>query len=97
MSKLTCYSKNTPEVLWAQRATEVYMTINLSDVTQPKIELLSNKVKFSGESLGKEYEFEIELFKEIDTEVSRVLRCRNDVHLFLDRHLSNMLLPEASF
>ncbi|KAJ1556453.1 hypothetical protein HK405_004502 [Cladochytrium tenue] len=56
----------TPEVLWAQRDNELYVTINVSDVESPKITLTAESLQFSGPSHGKTYEFKIEFFKEVD-------------------------------
>ena len=59
-----------PEVLWAQRAGEVYLTINLSDVQGEAIDLNEDKLHFKGESNGKTYEVTLEFAKQVDPSVS---------------------------
>jgi hypothetical protein len=60
----------TPEILWAQRPNELYLTINVSDVESPKIELTENSLHFVGPSHGKVYEVKLDLLKDIDVDVS---------------------------
>ncbi|KAI9018465.1 HSP20-like chaperone [Hyaloraphidium curvatum] len=60
-----------PEVLWAQRAGEVYLTINLSDVHGQKIDLDEEKLHFKGESNGKTYEVTLEFSKPVDPAESK--------------------------
>ncbi|KAI9364511.1 HSP20-like chaperone, partial [Zopfochytrium polystomum] len=61
----------SPELLWAQRDNEIYLTINVSDVVDPKIELKPDSIHFAGPSHGKLYEFKLDFYKEIDPESSR--------------------------
>lgn len=60
-----------PEVLWAQRAGEVYLTINLSDVQNEVVDLEEEKLHFKGESNGKTYEVTLEFSKPVDPAVRR--------------------------
>ncbi|KAJ3413797.1 Prostaglandin E synthase 3 (Cytosolic) [Chytridiales sp. JEL 0842] len=60
-----------PEILWAQRPNEIYLTINVSDVENPKVKLEANTFTFTGVSHGKTYEAKLELLKEIDPEESK--------------------------
>jgi hypothetical protein len=46
------------------------VTINLRDIKNEKVTLLSNRLTFSGESDGTEYAFDIELYDEVVPEVS---------------------------
>ena len=62
-------SVNIPEVLWAQRANHVYVTINVPDVESPSLDLKATSLTFSGVSHGKRYAVELPFFKEIDVEV----------------------------
>jgi hypothetical protein len=59
-----------PEVLWAQRNDCVYLTVNVSDVENPKIDLTPQSLTFSGVSHNKNYEVKLDFFKEVDPEVS---------------------------
>ncbi|KAJ3181993.1 hypothetical protein HDU87_000331 [Geranomyces variabilis] len=61
----------TPEVLWAQRTDEVFLTINVADLAQPKIDLTATGLTFSGTAQGKEYKLDLEFFKEVDVEKSK--------------------------
>lgn len=68
---MTTSSHNlVPEVLWAQRAGEVYLTINLSDVQSETVDLDDDKLHFKGESNGKTYEVTLEFAKPVDPVVS---------------------------
>ncbi|KAI8599092.1 hypothetical protein EDD21DRAFT_380735 [Dissophora ornata] len=58
----------TPEVLWAQRADLVFLTVNLSDAT-PTINLTEDKLEITAISDGKNYAATIEFHKQIDPEV----------------------------
>ena len=43
-----------PNLKWAERKDKVFVTIELNDVKDPKIELTDdNRLKFSGSSNGK--------------------------------------------
>ncbi|KAI8824415.1 HSP20-like chaperone [Fimicolochytrium jonesii] len=60
-----------PEVLWAQRTDELFVTINVSDVEHPEVNLSATGLKFTGASHGKEYSLDLEFFKEVDIEASK--------------------------
>ncbi|CAG8473274.1 3014_t:CDS:2 [Scutellospora calospora] len=76
-----------PEVLWAQRQNEVYITINLTDVKDPKIDVTKDKISFQG--IGgteqKMYEFELELYKEVNPEASKRSQTARSIILVLDK------------
>ncbi|RHZ54197.1 hypothetical protein Glove_429g10 [Diversispora epigaea] len=76
-----------PEVLWAQRATELYVTINLVDIKDPKINVTTNKISFEG--IGgteqKLYGFELELNKEINPETSKRSQTGRNIILVLSK------------
>ncbi|KAI8097760.1 HSP20-like chaperone [Halteromyces radiatus] len=61
-----------PTVLWAQRADLIFLTVDLIDITDPKINLTSDRFQFKAKG-GKEqneYECEIEFLKSINVEKS---------------------------
>ncbi|KNC99743.1 Hsp90 cochaperone SBA1 [Spizellomyces punctatus DAOM BR117] len=60
-----------PEVLWAQRADELFVTINLSDVEDPKIDVTPSSLKFAGKARGNQYAVTIDFYKEVDPETSK--------------------------
>jgi prostaglandin-E synthase len=62
-----------PEVLWAQRADVLYITVNLTDIKEQNIQLDKTSLKFKakGEAEQKDYEFNFEFFDEIDPEKSK--------------------------
>jgi len=63
----------SPEVLWAQRADVLYLTVNLTDIKDQTIQLEKNKLHFKGkgEVDQKTYEFELEFYDEVDPEKSK--------------------------
>ncbi|KAI9095546.1 HSP20-like chaperone [Phlyctochytrium arcticum] len=60
-----------PEVLWAQRTDELFVTINLSDVEDPKIELTNEQLSVSGRSRGGAYAVTFPFFKEVNPDESK--------------------------
>jgi len=62
-----------PEVLWAQRADVLYITVNLTDIKDQNIQLEKNNLKFkaNGEVEQKVYEFSLEFFEDIDPQKSK--------------------------
>ncbi|KAI8338568.1 HSP20-like chaperone [Chlamydoabsidia padenii] len=69
-----------PTVTWAQRAEFIYLTVNVSDIKEPKLDLTADKFQFKckGEKEQNDYECEIEFLKPIDVEKSKqVLTARN--------------------
>ena len=63
---------HTPNIKWAERKDKLYVTIELNDVKDPKIDIKDNKVlTFSGKADDKTYQLDIELFEEVDTAESK--------------------------
>ena len=63
----------SPNVLWAQRTNEIYLTISVSDVESPLIELTSDKLSFKGDSKGQHFAVDLEFYGPVDVEVSEWL------------------------
>ena len=69
---------NIPTCLWAQTKEAVYVTVDVPDVTDEKISVDANVLKFSAKSGGKQYECEMELFEAINADESKYeVRGRN--------------------
>ncbi|KAF7924047.1 hypothetical protein EAE99_006708 [Botrytis elliptica] len=73
-------AESTPEVLWAQRSDKteaeknfIYLTISVPDVKEPKIDLKSQSLTYSGysESLKRAYAVTLEFYEEIDESASK--------------------------
>jgi prostaglandin-E synthase len=62
--------KLSPNVKWAQRKDKLYITIEIRDIKNEKIDLQPTSLSFFGESDDKHYEFKIEFYDEINVEVS---------------------------
>ncbi|CEP11024.1 hypothetical protein [Parasitella parasitica] len=62
-----------PTVLWAQRADVIYLTVEISDINNHKIDLTEKKLTFTGtgEKEQNEYAFDIEFYKDVDVEKSK--------------------------
>jgi prostaglandin-E synthase len=58
-----------PNVKWAQRKDKLYITIEIRDIKNEKIDLQPTSLSFVGESDEKNYEFKIEFYDEINVEV----------------------------
>jgi hypothetical protein len=87
-------TKVTPEVLWAQRSSNVdaeknfvYLTINVPDVPKGniKLDLKPTGLSFEGRSdtLKKTYHVELEFFAEIDPAESKTSHTARDVEMKL--------------
>ncbi|XP_054165976.1 co-chaperone protein daf-41-like [Oppia nitens] len=61
-------------VYWAQRSNLVYVKIGVEDVKSPEVKVDKNKIYFKAVGSGKqEYEADLELFDEINTEESKFI------------------------
>ncbi|XP_023015049.1 cytosolic prostaglandin E synthase [Leptinotarsa decemlineata] len=62
-----------PPVMWAQRSSIVFLTINLEDCKDPEVKFSKDSVYFKGTGgvEKKDYEVTIPLYKEIDPEKSK--------------------------
>lgn len=71
-----------PILAWAQRKADIYITVEV-DCKEAKVEITERCVKISATSDGVDYETELPLFAEVDTETSRWTVARGIiVHLF---------------
>jgi hypothetical protein len=78
---------STPAVLiWAQRNEQVYIKIDLQDVTKEKIDFTeAGHFTFNGTAGGRVYTADVQLFAEIDVAVRDTLVDRGTVfHALLD-------------
>jgi len=57
-------------VKWAQRSDSIYLTIDLRDVQESKIDLTGTGLHFTGTSQGKDYELHLEFLHEVDPQRS---------------------------
>ncbi|KAI9321312.1 HSP20-like chaperone [Dichotomocladium elegans] len=62
-----------PSVLWAQRKDLIYLTVEVTDINKPVIEVKPNSFHFKGkgEKEQNEYEAEIEFYAAVDVEKSK--------------------------
>jgi len=77
----------TPAVAWAQRPKIVFLTINVSDVSNPEIKVEKDSLHFKG--LGgadqKMYELKMKFLKEIDPEKTKYVVRPRDVQFALEK------------
>lgn len=66
-----------PVVLWAQTKEWLYLTIELEDPENVKIDLKENELYFSGSKGKNEYEFTLNFLKPINVEESKYSTKRN--------------------
>ena len=65
-------STNNPNIKWAERKDKLFVTIELNEVKDPKIDLTDdNRLTFSGETGGKVYALDIPLFGEVNKAESK--------------------------
>lgn len=74
-----------PNVLWAQRNDLVYLTIEVFEVRDEKVELTDNQVIFTGIRSSDDAKFAVslELYGAIDVEKSKIRVSHRDVALVL--------------
>lgn len=74
-----------PRILWAQRKASVFLTFEVYEIKDEKIELKDNLVTFSGTrgTDGIKFAVSLELFAPIDSELSKVTVGHRDVSLVL--------------
>lgn len=62
-----------PPVTWAQRKNLIFLTICVEDCKAPTVNIEADKVYFKGTggTERKDYEYTYNLFKDIDTDVSK--------------------------
>jgi len=63
---------NAP-VEWAQRKEQIFLSITLQDIKDPKISIEPTKLTFEGTSSGNKYKAEIEFYGEIDPQKSKYI------------------------
>lgn len=54
-----------------QRKDKLFLTIDVQDVKDAKVELTATHLKFTGSAQGKDYNLDLEFFKEINPEESK--------------------------
>ncbi|CAI2186371.1 8451_t:CDS:2 [Funneliformis geosporum] len=83
-----------PEVLYAQRANELYLTINVTDCKDPKINVTKDKISFAGKAGPEQnlYGFELEFYKEVNPETSKRSTTARNIFLVLDKSV-----PDQSY
>ncbi len=71
LTSIAWYSNSAipPQLRWAQRQTEVYVTIDIQDAEAPQLELTENRLSFSARSHGQDYSLQIDFFDRINVEV----------------------------
>ena len=63
---------NAPNIKWAERKDKLFITIDLDDVKDAKIDITeSNHLTFSCSSAGKVYSLDLELYGEVDKSNSK--------------------------
>lgn len=61
-----------PPIKWAQRKDRVFLTVDIRDIKNEKINLTDKELHFQGESGPTNYEATIALFGEVDTNVEKI-------------------------
>ncbi|KAL0219208.1 hypothetical protein P9112_004861 [Eukaryota sp. TZLM1-RC] len=66
-------NQDKPHTSWAQRKDKVLLSVDCAEPTNVKVDVQPTRLTFSGRSqiYSKDYNFDIELFDEIDPETSK--------------------------
>ncbi|ORX90956.1 HSP20-like chaperone [Basidiobolus meristosporus CBS 931.73] len=79
-------TKYHPELLWAQRTDEVYLTINVPDLKDETIKLEENLLNFEAKGPdGREYAFSLEFYEPINPETSKRSVNARSISMVLDK------------
>jgi len=76
-----------PQVLWAQTKESVFLSVDLQDVTDLKVDLTEDSLSFHGVSHGQVYEFQLPFSDKINKDASKYAAQRN-VHFKLVKETS---------
>ena len=84
-----------PRVLWAQRKDIVYLTIEVFEVKEEKIEINENIVNFSGVrgTDGAKFAVKLELFGSLDAEKSKISVGHREIALVLAKSEAGPFWP----
>lgn len=76
---------SNPNILWAQDRTNLFLTLEILNLESQECTVVENKVIFKGKSLEKEYNFEIELYSNVDKEKYTVQVKPTHVYIMLEK------------
>ncbi|RKO95344.1 HSP20-like chaperone, partial [Caulochytrium protostelioides] len=76
-----------PEVLWAQRSGQVFLTVKLADCAKPEIKLEEQSLDFKGTVGDKTYAFTIPFFGPIDLAESKQSVSAREIFFCLQKAL----------
>ncbi|KAJ3385359.1 hypothetical protein HDU92_003096 [Lobulomyces angularis] len=74
-----------PEVLWAQRDNEIYLTVHLSDTSDQKFDLTPKSLNFSCLSDDKMYAFNFDFYGEINVDESVFHKSPREIFIILKK------------
>ena len=86
-----------PQLKWAQRKDKVYITIDLIEIKDAKIDIVDEKtLKFSGSDKNHTYNLELELFDEISKEDSKYVFATRNIFLNLKKKTKGPYWPRLA-
>jgi hypothetical protein len=86
-----------PQIKWAQRKDKVYLTFDLIEVQEPKIDIVDGKIlKFSGFDKNHTYSLELEFFEEISKEESKYVFATRNIFLNLKKKTKGPYWPRLT-
>jgi hypothetical protein len=86
-----------PQLKWAQRKDKVFITFDLVEVQDPKIDIVDGKLlKFSGSDKNHTYSLELELCEEISKEESKYVFASRNIFLNLKKKTKGPYWPRLT-
>mmetsp|Transcript_19244 Transcript_19244/g.59375 ORF Transcript_19244/g.59375 Transcript_19244/m.59375 type:complete len:138 (+) Transcript_19244:48-461(+) len=70
MAAKVASTAQVPRLLWAQRKDGIFLTLDVQDIAEEKVDLTATSLKFSGESDEHRYEFALDFHAGIVPEES---------------------------
>mmetsp|Transcript_10027 Transcript_10027/g.22503 ORF Transcript_10027/g.22503 Transcript_10027/m.22503 type:complete len:176 (+) Transcript_10027:133-660(+) len=74
----------SPDVLWAQRKDSIYLTIDLKEVSDLKVNLQEDSLSFEGQAQGSLYKLNLEFHAPIKKEGSK-WSCKRLIEFYLKK------------
>jgi hypothetical protein len=79
-----------PTIIWYQSKNNIFLTVEIADIQDQKIDLMNHLFSLSGFSNDHKYEIQFELFEEIDPEKMIVNIEKKSVKIILHKKVENM-------
>jgi prostaglandin-E synthase len=86
-----------PNIKWAQRKDKLFITIDVVDIANPKIDIENGRVlKFHGTTKDHTYGFELEFYEEVSKEDSKYTLDSRNIFLNIQKQTKGPYWPRLT-